>query len=374
MATFATLAGISLLIALHELGHLGAAVALGMQVLRYSLGFGPSLIARRAGGIIWQVAAIPMGGFVQVAGMGPEMDEASDAAQNDVVPPVDPARSYRHRPRWQRALVVAAGPATNWLLALAGSICIAGVWGLPTPQMAQARVGQIAAGSAAEQAGLQVGDRIVAVADAPVASWAQMAAAIRQRPKQQTQLVIERLNAAAAGGAQTAQNTASSHLAEGPAAERRRLLVVPQARSDGAGSLGISPPTLQLPLGWWAACRAGTAATVQATADHVRLLVGLVRGGEGRLSGLPGIVRQVSQTTRQQGMAGLMPALVALSLSLCLLNLLPIPGLDGAHLVLLALETLRRRPLSARVEVAVQTGGMVFLLGLMLVVSVRDFL
>jgi regulator of sigma E protease len=110
MTIAVTIVGISLLIVLHELGHYAVARLCGMRVLRFSVGFGPTLWSRQFGDTIWQLALVPLGGFVHIHGMG-----ADEPVGND-------GQSYREKPLWARAFVIFAGPLSNWLTA---AVCLA---------------------------------------------------------------------------------------------------------------------------------------------------------------------------------------------------------------------------------------------------------
>lgn len=338
--------GISLLIALHELGHFIMARLCGMRVNTFSIGFGPVLLSTRRGETTYQLAAIPLGGFVQIEGMGGS--EPADP-NSDHAPTFDP-RNYRNRPLWQRALVVFAGPVANWLICAALLTGLAASTGLPSAELDRAILGSLGPNGAAHAAGLQDGDRVVRIGDQRVTSWANMVAIVQAHPNNTVTFSVER---------------------DGVAME---LPVTPKAGPSGVGVIEAAPHLSYRTYGAMAAVGAGCAAAWDKTVDQVTMLTGMVSGTvQGHLSGLPGIVKAISQEAKHSA-GQLFYALAWLSVGLCVLNLLPVPGLDGSHLLFLAVEAIRRRPLNERVEGAIQTAGVVFLLGVMLFVSVRDLM
>lgn len=338
MTTALTILGLSLLIVLHELGHFLAARAFGMKVHRFSIGFGPPLLYRRFGGTVWQLAAVPLGGFVQIAGMGPE--DADDPEGGN----------FRDKPRWQRAVVLFAGPAANWLIAAACLAVLAMTVGLRSADNAP-RLGDIDPSGAAAAAGLAAGDRILAVDGQVVTTWDDLVREIRRHPAAAVPFELEREGA------------------------RLTIAATPRpSESGGYGVLGVGPPTRMVQFGAAAGLAAGLRATAALTADQARLLWGVITGRlEGRLSGLPGIVRTLSDQARR-GFARFVETLATLSVVLFLLNLAPVPALDGSRLAFLGIEAIRRRPLDQLVEGWVHGIGFVLLLGLMVFVSVRDLL
>ena len=336
--------GISVLIALHELGHFLMARACGMRVNVFSLGFGPVLLSHRRGETSYQLAAIPLGGFVQIEGMG-----GAELSQQEEASPLD-SRSYRNKPLWQRALVVFGGPMANWLICASLLTFLAGTSGLPKPETDQALLGALGPTGAAQAAGLHEGDRVLRIGEQSVHTWADMVTVIQAHPKEEVTFAIEREGA------------------------NMEFSVTPAAGPSGLGMIEAAPHMSYATFGPIGALGAGCAAAWQKTVDQVDMLSGMVTGRvQGHLSGLPGIVKAVSHEAKHSS-GQLLYALAWLSVGLCILNLMPIPGLDGSHLAFLAVEAIRRRPLNERVEGTIQTAGVMFLLGLMLFVSVRDLL
>ena len=222
MSIALTILGISVLIILHELGHYLAARLTGMRVLKFSLGFGPKLFEKKIGETHWQVAAVLLGGYVQVHGMGPQ----------DPSMPADDERSYRNKPLWQRALVIAAGPVANWLLAAVFIFALAISVGYSQFDESLPMLGEIVAGEPAAAAGLQENDRVLAVGGETVTDWPTLVTQIQRHPGKLVVLDIER------------------------GSERLSIEVTPRDE-DGVGKFGVYPPSVTIKPGLGASLQAG---------------------------------------------------------------------------------------------------------------------
>jgi len=331
--------GISLLIILHELGHYGAARACGMHVERFSIGFGPTIWGKQVGDTFWQVAAIPVGGFVQIRGMGADGEAALDP------------RGFRNRPIWQRALVMVAGPAANWLIAAAAIALLAGTVGFHEADESTATIGEIVESSPAASAGLAVGDIVKSVDGVGVTDWLALVTEIRKHPGALVALAVDRQGQAV---------RIEAHL----------------AKSEGGdvGVLGVGPKLIAHTYGPVLALVMGVHGAAKLTRDQALFLWQFAAGKRaGKVAGLPGIVKMISHQAKR-GLGRLLEALALLSIGLFILNLLPVPALDGGRLIFLALEAARGRPINQVVEGWVHAVGMALLLALMVLVSVRDLL
>ncbi len=326
------------LVIVHEAGHAVAARLSGMRVERFSVGFGPVLARFRRGETEYAVSALPLGGYVRIAGMAPGDGTAAD----------DP-RSYASRPAWQRFAVIAAGPAMNYALAIVLATALAATVGVAVPDPAP-RVGRTQEGSPAERAGLRDGDRVLSVAGAPVESWDELVRAIRARPGRETALEVAR--------------------GEGAAAERLALAITPGDR-DGVGVIGVAQHALHERAAGLTALATGFAET-NATAGRTLAAIGQIftrQPGAPRLQGPAGVGKDLVRAAHAGGEA-LVQLLFAISVALALFNLLPVPGLDGGRLVFLAYEIVARRRANERVESFLHAVGIVALLALILAVTV----
>ncbi|HET6438089.1 MAG TPA: M50 family metallopeptidase [Anaeromyxobacter sp.] len=336
LGVFAAIVGVSLLIVLHEAGHFLVARAFGMRVERFSVGFGPVVASLRRRGTEFALSALPLGGYVKIVGMAP--GEEIDAE--------DPA-IYANQPPWRRFLTILAGPATNYLLAvLFGAALLAGP-GLRTPDPGPS-VGALVDGYPAQAAGLLPGDRVLSVAGRPVKSWEELVAQLQANPSREIPLVVER----------------------GRPAERLELRLTPRDEG-GVGRAGFEQHALYLRAGAGAALVDAFRRTNDIALSQVTVFGKLFSGGgKGtKLSGPIGIGQQLLRAARE-GPTAFAGLLWILSVVLAVLNLFPLPALDGGRLVFLAYELVTRRRVDARVEGTVHAVGFVALIALLVGVTV----
>ncbi len=332
----AAVLAVSLLIVLHELGHMAVARALGMRVERFSVGFGPVIWAFTRGEVEYVFSALPLGGYVRISGMAP----GDDVAPGD-------ATAYCNQAAWRRVLVLAAGPGANYLIAVVLAAGLLGTTGLPTPD-GSTRVGDLVAGMPAERAGLRPGDRILQVAGAPVERWSELVAALQRQPGKAIELVVER--------------------GEGAAAARLTLPITPEDKG-GVGRVGVTPYAPRIRLGPADAVVQGFARTNAAATQTLSMLVGMVtREQKAELSGPVGIAKELVRGARV-GADRFLTIVWNISVALALFNLLPLPALDGGRLVFLAYELVTRRRVNEKVESYVHAAGFILLIGLLIGVT-----
>ncbi len=342
-AIVAAVLAISLLIVIHEAGHLLAARAFGMRVDRFSIGFGPVLLAFRRGETEFAISALPLGGYVKIAGMGPgDGEDASDR------------RLFSNQAAWRRFLVILAGPAMNYLAAIAIAWGLVATIGLPAPDPGP-RVGKLVAGMPAAAAGLRPGDRIVSVAGVPVDAWTALVRELQRHPGERIVLDVER----------------GAGAAPGRAPEALALPIVPKD-DGGVGRVGFAQAAMLVRAGNPAAAFAeGLGRTNGNAAAQLGAFASLFRKrptAEGAV-GPAGIVQQLMQAARD-GAAPFLGFVWTISVVLAILNLLPVPALDGGRLVFLGYEIVSRRRVNERVESYVHFAGFVLLVGLILAVTI----
>lgn len=323
------------LIAVHEFGHFTVAKLVGIRVDEYSLGFGPPLLTRQHGETLYAVRAVPLGGYVRMAGMD------GDAA--------DEPRAFPNKPLYQRFLVILAGPFMNLVLAAILYVIIFGPVGVPTPTTT---VGVAMRGYPAYTAGMRSGDRVVAVDGKTVSTWTQLAQAIGAH----TTAKVIRVAIVRHG----VSKVLAVHTKYDPAAHQRII--------------GIEPAYVARHLPILAAIGAGFQHTVQITVLWFTELIRLVSGrGRFQVAGPVGIAVMVGQAV-QQGWVSLLLLAAALSANLGLFNILPIPVLDGSRLALLTVEGIRKRPLDPHKENMIHMVGLAVLLAFVVFVTYHDLL
>ncbi|MCI0467594.1 MAG: RIP metalloprotease RseP [Beijerinckiaceae bacterium] len=344
---------LSLVVFFHELGHFLIGRWCGVKVEAFSLGFGPELFGfKDRYGTHWRVAALPLGGYVKFHGdaNGTSMpDEAALAAMT----PEERAISFATQKVWKRAAIVAAGPIANFILAIAIYTGIFYVHGRPILLPA---VDSVAADSAAEAAGFQPGDLIISINGAKVESFEDMQRVVQASSDTQLAFGVDR----------------AGKYVELVATPRRRDVVTPFGTTR-VGVLGVHSKAK--PENWHVqdyglidSVRLAGAETWYIIARTGSYLKGLVAGEESadQLSG-PIRIAEVSGAMAKIGIAALLNLAAILSISVGMLNLLPIPLLDGGHLVYYAVEATRGKAINERTQ---QFG---FKIGIMLVTSLMIF-
>ncbi|HET7825177.1 MAG TPA: M50 family metallopeptidase [Anaeromyxobacter sp.] len=335
LAIVAAVLAVSLLIVIHEAGHFLAARRFGMGVERFSIGFGPVLLAFRRGETEFAVSALPLGGYVKISGMAP-----GEAKEN-----ADP-KLFANQPAWRRFLVILAGPAMNYAAAILVAWGLLATLGLRALDPAP-RVGALQPGMPAEAAGLKPGDRIAAVDGKPIATWAELVAELQRRPARPAVLDVVR--------------------GEGERAERISVPITPRDEG-GVGRVGVRQHTILLRTGPGQALVQAFRGTNENAAAQLRAFGSLFQRKQ-RVEGPIGIARELVQGARD-GAEPFLGTVWTISVVLAILNLLPFPALDGGRLVFLGYEIVTRRRVNERVEHVFHMIGFFVLVGLILAVTV----
>ena len=335
------------LIFFHELGHFAVARAFGIGVSTFSLGFGKKLLKRTWGKTEYCLSLVPLGGYVSLVG---EEDDA------DMPEGFTEAENFARRPPWQRLLVVAAGPVAN--IVLAWLIC----WGLAFhygQTHVLAHIGALEEGGPAQVAGIKPGDTVLAVNGQPVDDWMAMSAAIGA-----SEGAPLRIEVSSAGRSTTYTVT--------PAEAVRKTIFGEDERTWRIG-IRASGQTASTELGFWDAAGAGVTRTWEMLhltwTGIVKLVQRVVPLDQ---VGGPIMIAQMVGQQAEAGLAQVLALAAFISINLAVLNLLPIPVLDGGHIVFYTLETIMRRPLNQRVRAVTTQVGLVLLITLMVFATYND--
>jgi regulator of sigma E protease len=351
---------LGVLIFFHELGHYLAARSVGVHVDVFSIGFGREVFGWTGRtGTRWKVGWIPLGGYVKLHGHESPDDRAqavAEAKAKGEAPPVwREGQTFAEKSVAARAWVVAAGPLANFLLAavlLAGMFATAG-----RPDTAPV-ITSVQAESAAERAGLLPGDRIVAIDGRATPRFEDVQATVRLRPGQPMSLTVHRDGAV------------------------RTLAITPDLReiSDRFGNvqrigmLGVAGGVPEYRrLDPFAAASAGVLETIRLTEQTLVALWQMIAGTRGTDEiGGPIRIAQLSGQVAEGGIIPLIGLLALLSVNLALINLFPIPILDGGHLVMYAYEAVRGRPLPPRAQEYAFRGGLAILVAIFVLATWND--
>lgn len=440
LTLIAFLVVIGVLIFVHELGHLLAAKAVDIEVPRFSIGFGPRIAGFRIGETEYVISALPLGGYVRMAGME-DTSALEGGATEEVAEPSD--RDFDAKPLWARAMVISAGVVMNFLFAILVLTTVAFAFGEPltattrvsiegeatgpaaplaavplgarleavgdrpveswndvedaladapsgplllnfadapdvtldlpaddSARLALLRplqpftepvVGEVTMGSPAQEVGLQSGDRIVTAAGQPVRTWPEFVEIVRARPGETIELIVDR-------GGQRVTLT--------PEADTERELNAEMERVE-IGRLGVAPQQ-QLAfrrVGFVEAVQYGVGMTWETSSSIVKLVGDLFTGDASpRSLGGPLAIGQLSGQAARYGLQMFLQWMALLSVNLAVLNLLPIPVLDGGQLLFIGVEAVRGRPLSIEQRLRLSHFGLIIVVGIMVWAIMNDFL
>ncbi len=353
VAVFAVVIGV--LVFVHEYGHYSMARLFGIKVDTFAVGFGKEVLGwTDRNGTRWKLGWMPLGGYAKFAG---DMNAASqpDPAL-DALPAEEKAQLFQFRPVWQRALVVAAGPMINFAFAI---LIFAGFFMIYGQQVVAPVVGSVVADMPAASAGLEPGDRIVALDGRRVTRFDQIARQVAINTGEPIIITVER-------GGQQLDKTVTPKLLR----EEDRF-----GNQFYRGALGIRSGTdiEAIRHGPVSAIGSGVAETWATTGMMWDTMVQVVTGRRSvdELGG-PIKIAQFSGQSAALGLASLISFMALISINLGFINLLPIPMLDGGHLFLYAIEAVRRRPLHPKVQEWAFMSGFALIMSLMLFLTWND--
>jgi len=344
----ATIFVLGILIFVHELGHFLVAKKSGIRVERFSLGFPPKLIGKKIGDTEYCISWIPLGGYVKMAGEEPDEKELKGEPWE-----------FMSKPVRTRALVVFAGPAMNFILAILifwGIIFLAGRQEIHEDTN---QIGLVAPGGPADKAGIKSGDQIISINGIEVSTFKDMAEIIHQQVEKPVEVKWRRDEEE-----YTAMITTY-----------KDRVLDEEGQFKYIGKIGIGPTYTIIKVGFFRALLEGTDTSIFILVETIKFIIGLITGTASiKLVGGPVFIAQVAGQTAKTGMVSLLSFTALLSVNLCLINVLPIPVLDGGHLLFLGIEKIKGRPLSLKQRAAMQQIGLAFLILLIIFVTYNDFL
>jgi len=337
------------LIFFHELGHFVLARSLGMGVSVFSLGFGTRLFGFKRGKTDYRICVFPLGGYVQLVGESPDAELPEGFT---------PEESFSRRPPWQRMLVVLAGPVFNFLLAWII------FWGLAWTQDVQEMlpvIGQVTNSSAAADAGILPGDRIATVDGQEILVWSDLVQRIEANQGDSMELTVVR-----------GRQEFILHVT--PRIQEKRNLF---GEVKSMPMLGIAPKgeLMTRDLGFFAASVQGARQIWDVSGLMVMGIIKLVeRVIPWTDMGGVILISEMIHKEAQTGLVNLLALTALISINLGILNLLPIPVLDGGHILFFFLETITGKPLSPQIQQVALRIGMTLLFMLMVFATINDIL
>lgn len=341
---------LGVLIFVHELGHFLFAKLFKVKVLRFSLGFGPKIFGKTVGETEYVVSALPLGGYVKMVGQGSDEFDVPEEEQH---------RAFSHKPVWQRFLIVLAGPLFNLLLPVLIFFSIFFFMGIPEG-VDNTTIGVITPESAAEEAGLQVGDEIIGIDGAATKGWMDVLNIVKGSDGKELQVSV--LREGQEKQVLVSPKVDSAKNIFGEEVEKRYMIGIMKADkieyTDASFFEAVQAGFLQT---WTYVYLTGM--------SFVKLFQQVIPATE---LGGPILIAKMAGEQMKAGWINLLYFMSLLSVNLGILNLLPIPVLDGGHLVFLTYESIIRKPMSERIQIISQQIGMALLATLMIFVFYND--
>lgn len=339
---------LGILIFFHELGHFLVAKWFRVKVLKFSLGFGYKLIGKKVGETEYLISTVPLGGYVKLLG--------EDGDDSEPVAPEDADRAFHNQHVMKRIAIVAAGPVFNLLLAL---FLFCGLYFVSGDYVMTAEIGQVRTDSPAEKAGLVKGDEVVSVEGQPIGTWTEIKRIVQEREGKPLVFTVKR-------GEQLLNMTVV------PEAAVEKNLFGEEVKSALIGIVAAGK-FRKVEMGPWEAIRDGTYRTWEIIRLTCLTVVKLIQGVVSiKTLGGPIMIGQLTGQVAQESISYLVPLLAIISINLGILNLLPVPILDGGLIIFLLVELLIGKPVSLKKRDIAQKFGMFLLALLIVVVTIND--
>lgn len=344
----ATIFVLGILIFFHELGHFLVAKKSGIRVEKFSLGFPPKLIGKKIGDTEYCISWIPLGGYVKMAGEEPDEKQVKGEPWE-----------FMSKPVRTRAMVVFAGPAMNFILAILvfwGILFFAGKQEIHEDTN---KIGLVAPGGPADKAGIKPDDQIISINGIGVSTFREMAEIIYEQVEKPVEVKWRR-----DGKEYTAMITTF-----------KDRMLDEKGEIKYVGKIGVGPSYTTVKVGIFQSLWEGIDTSIFILVETVKFIFQLISGTASiKLVGGPVFIAQVAGQTAKTGIVNLLSFLALLSINLSLINVLPIPVLDGGHLLFLGIEKIKGRPLSIKQRAAMQQVGLAFLILLIIFVTYNDLL
>lgn len=343
---FAFVIVLGVLIFFHELGHFLVARLFGVGVEKFSLGFGPRIFGKKVGRTDYRVSAVPLGGYVKMVGEDPESE----------LDPRDVPFSFTHKHVFKRILIVAAGPFFNFLLA---ALVFFGIFIFSGTYVLRPTVGQVEADTPAFQSGLQEGDLILAIDGNPISTWDEMAGIIQKSGGRTLLFSIQRSGETIQKEVTPVPRASKNIFGEDVSRFVIGIASAGDVENRDIGFLGAIGESLQQTYSISKLTVVSIAKMIQGTISSKNL------GG-------PIMIAEMAGQQARQGAASFIFFIALLSINLAIINFLPIPVLDGGHILFFTIEAITGRPVNTRMREIAQQAGIFILIMLMIFVFYND--
>jgi regulator of sigma E protease len=338
---------LGILIFVHELGHFLFAKLMKVRVLKFSLGFGPKLVGKKYGDTEYLISAVPLGGYVKMLGEEPGEELTAE----------DRARAYNYQPVWKRFLIVLSGPVFNIFFASVLFIIIF-IYGVPAlfPD-----VGEVMKDSPAEQVGLMKGDRIIEIQGTKITEWSEMTGIIYESPNKSLNFKIQR----------------DDEIIELTITPEKKTVTNIFGEEEEIGLIGIRPlgnkftKKYSVPEAFYFGIKRTVEIAVLTVVSIIKLIQRIIPA---ETIGGPILILQMAGEQAARGMMNFFTFMAVISINLGVINLLPIPVLDGGHIMFLGIELFRRKPLSERAMATAQKVGLAVIIVIMAFALYNDII
>jgi len=346
LTTISIILVFGLMVMVHEFGHFIVAKKAGIKVLEFAFGIGPKIFGIQGKETLYSIRIFPLGGFVRFLS-AEELEEQDKNYQGELY-----NRSFESKTIFQRMSVIVAGSFMNFILGAVLFITIFAWFGMPVASDENI-IGSVMEDKPAAAFGLVAGDRILAINGIETPDWKSITEQIHSKPGETIDFKIEK----------------------GDTKEIVNLEIIPEYdQQTDRGLIGIMPEVNNTKVSVFEAAKLGLQQTVDFTKMIIVYIVQMITGEMPVELGGPVAVAQVIGEGARQGLSNLLGLTAILSIQFGILNLLPIPALDGGQLTVLVYEGIRRKPLSAEKKGWIQLAGFVLLISLMLAVTYQDIL
>lgn len=335
-----------LMVMVHEFGHFIVARRAGIKVLEFAFGIGPKVVGIQGKETLYSIRLFPLGGFVRFLS-AEELDDEEKEGQGELY-----HRSFESKSILQRMSVIIAGSFMNFILGAVLFIIIFAWFGVAVASD-QNVIGEVMQDRPAAAMGLKAGDRILAINDIETPNWISVTEQIHAQPGESMVFKVEKVDTK----------------------EIVFLEIIPEFdQRSGKGLIGIMPEVRNEKVSVFESTKLGLQQTIEFTRMIIMYIIQMITGEMPVELGGPVAIAQVIGEGARQGIANLLGLTAILSIQFGILNLLPIPALDGGQLTVLAYEGIRRKPMSAEKKGWIQLAGFVLLISLMLAVTYQDIL